>query len=278
MADQSPRTAIITGAGGSLGREYALLLARRGWNLAVADIDQASADATCDAVRQVGGEARAEQLDVTDADQWQELQGRLQQDWSQLDLLINNAGVSHSGAFESMELADWRRVLSINLDGTMLGCRTMVPWLIENRQGGHIINTASFAAMAQGPYMSAYNVSKSAVVSLSESLYTELVPQGVHVTVVCPWFFKSGLLDKGRVDADWLRRIADHFVETSSFTAADVAEDAIRAMEKKKLYSLVTRRAWRFWRIKRMVPQPFLNLVRKQFAKLRKQLEDQSAP
>ena len=123
--------------------------------------------------------------------------------------------------------------------------------------------------------MSAYNVSKSAVVALSESLYTELVPRGVYVTVVCPWFFQSGLLEKGRVDADWLRQIADHFVETSSFTAADVALDAIRAMEKKKLYALVTRRAWRFWRIKRFAPQAFLNLVRKQFARLRKKLEDQ---
>jgi NAD(P)-dependent dehydrogenase (short-subunit alcohol dehydrogenase family) len=275
MPDQPSRTAIITGAASGLGREYALLLAKRGWTLAVADIDPTGLQETCEVVRQAGGDARPEQLDVTDPEQWQALLGRLKQDWPQLDLLVNNAGVSHSGAFETMDLADWRRVLSVNLDGTMLGCHTMTPWLMENPQGGNILNTASFAAMAQGPYMSAYNVSKSAVVALSESLYTELVPHGVHVTVVCPWFFKSGLLEKGRVDADWLRGIADHFVETSSFTAADVAQDAIRAMEKKKLYALVTRRAWRFWRIKRLAPQSFLNLVRKQFARLRKKLEDQ---
>ena len=268
------RTAIITGAAGGLGREYARLLAQKGWCLSVVDIDPAGLDETCDIVRAAGGKSQPHQLDVTDPDQWQTLRTTLQRDWPKLDLLINSAGVSYSGAFETMELSAWRRVLSVNLDGTMLGCRTMAPWLIENPDSGNIINTASFAAIAQSPYMAAYNVSKSAVLALSESLYTELKPR-VHVTVVCPWFFQSGLLEKGRADAEWLARIADHLVEISPITAVDVARDAIRAMEKRKLHALVTRRGRRMWRIKRFAPQAFLNLVGRQFANLRKKMEDQ---
>ncbi|MEO1979810.1 MAG: SDR family NAD(P)-dependent oxidoreductase [Fuerstiella sp.] len=269
------RTAIITGAAGGLGREYSRILAHKGWNLAVVDIDPSGLDETCDIVRAAGGQAEPHQLDVTDAERWQTLLATLRQEWPKLDLLINSAGVSYSGAFETMDLSDWRRVLSVNLDGTMLGCHTMVPWLIENPDSGQIINTASFAAFAQSPYMAAYNVSKSAVVALSESLYTELTPR-VYVTVVCPWFFRSGLLEKGRADVEWLARLADHLVEISPITAADVAQDAIRAMEKRKLHALVTRRAWRMWRIKRCAPKAFLGLVRRQFAGLRKKFEDQS--
>jgi len=274
MSGKHGRTAIITGAAGGLGREYARILAQKGWNLAVVDIDPTALDETCDIVRAAGGESQPHQLDVTDPEQWRTLLATLQQGWPKLDLLINSAGVSYSGAFETMELSDWRRVLSVNLDGTMLGCRTMASWLIENSGSGHIINTASFAAIAQSPYMAAYNVSKSAVVALSESLYTELKPR-VHVTVVCPWFFRSGLLEKGRADTEWLARIADHLVEISPITAADVAQDAIRAMEKRKLHALVTRRGRRMWRIKRFAPQAFLNLVGRQFARLRRKIEDQ---
>lgn len=268
------RTAIITGAAGALGREYARILGQKGWDLAVVDIDPTGLDKTGDIVRAAGGECQFHQLDVTDPDEWQTLLANLRQTWPRLDLLINSAGVSHSGAFETMELSDWRRVLSVNLEGTMLGCRTMVPWLLENSESGQIINTASFAAIAQSPFMASYNVSKAAVVALSESLYTELKPR-VHVTVVCPWFFQSGLLEKGRADTEWLARVADHLVEISPITAADVARDAIRAVDKRKLHALVTRRGRRMWRFKRFAPQAFLNLVGKSFLALRNKFEDQ---
>jgi NAD(P)-dependent dehydrogenase (short-subunit alcohol dehydrogenase family) len=258
---------IITGGASGLGRAIALQLAREGWHLAIADINLPGAEETVKLLEQAGGSGQAEPLDVTDASQWQELSARLREQWPRLDLLVNNAGVAGAGLVGQFTLEDWKWVLDINLWNVIHGTHVFVDWLKSNPRQSHIINTASFAAIASAPGMAAYNVSKAAVVSLSETLYCELQGDGVGVTVICPEFFATNLLDKARFIDPSALKFAKRAFEKSSFTAEDVARGAIDAMKRKKLYVILPSAAKRRWYMKRLNPQWFLNQVTALMAK-----------
>jgi NAD(P)-dependent dehydrogenase (short-subunit alcohol dehydrogenase family) len=105
-------------------------------------------------------------------------------------------------------LEDWHWIVNINIWNAIHGCHTFVDWLKRNPRGGHLINTASLAAIGSFPGMAAYNLTKAAVVSLSETLHAELRPHGVGVTVLCPSFFPTSLLDSARFSTEHDRRMA----------------------------------------------------------------------
>jgi NAD(P)-dependent dehydrogenase (short-subunit alcohol dehydrogenase family) len=161
------KRAAITGAGSGLGRCMALELGADGWKVALADIDEERAEESATLVREAGGEALVVVCDVTQPEDLERLAEGVREAWGGLDLLVNNAGVAHGGVMERIPLEDWRWILDINLMGAVHGCRTFIPMLEEG--GGHIINVASMAGMASAPEMSAYNASKAALVSLSET-------------------------------------------------------------------------------------------------------------
>ncbi len=259
---------IITGGASGLGRAIALQLARDGWHLAIADINQTGAEETVKLVERGGGSGQAELLDVTNVSQWQALSTRLREQWPRLDLLVNNAGVAGAGLVGQFSLEDWKWVLDINLWNVIHGTHFFVDWLKANPSPSHIINTASFAAIASAPGMAGYNVSKAAVVSLSETLYCELKGDGVGVTVICPEFFATNLLDKARFVDPGALKFAKRAFEKSGFTAEDVARGAIDAMKRKKLYVILPSAAKRRWYMKRLNPQWFLNQVTALMAKM----------
>lgn len=261
-----PRTAMITGSAGGLGRAIALALARRGWHLALADVDQAGNAETAAQVAAAGGHGLALALDVTRQADWQAAHDRLRGLWPQLDLLANNAGVACAGEVGACPLDDWNWVLDTNLRGTLLGCHTFVAWLKKNPRGGHILNTASAAAFVAAPTMAAYNVSKAGVVTLSETLYAELAAQRVGVTVVCPGFFSTGLLEAARFQTDAQRRLAENLTRQARFSADDVAAAALAGVERKQLYVVLPARARRWWRMKRWFPAAFMRIVARRFA------------
>ncbi len=261
-----PHHALITGAGGGLGRALAEQLARRGWLIALADIDEELSAATLARVVECGGEGFAVKLDVTRAEQWEALRERLQGAWPHLDLLVNAAGVVGTGEVGRFSLADWNWVLQANLWGTILGCHTFVGWLRQNPRGAHIINTASMAGLASLPAMAAYNVSKAGVISLSETLYSELKAAGVGVTVLCPSFFSTGLLDRGRFDTPQQRSAAQNTMERARLTADDVARAALRAMERKQLYVVLPARVRFYWRLKRLLPNLVTRYIARKYA------------
>ena len=229
----------------------------------LADVDQAENQLTAEMVSGMGGHGEAVELDVSDSDQWRNLAERLRNEWDQIDLLVNNAGVAAQGEVGDLPLDRWQWVLDASLHGTINGCHTFVPWLKENPRGGHIINTASFAAFVSAPSMGAYNVAKAGVVSLSETLYGELRPHQVGVTVVCPAFFQTRLLDRGefRDEAAW--QIARDYTDNARLTAESVAKAAIRAMDRKRLYVVLRKRARWYWRAKRLFPTRFHKLLSK---------------
>jgi NAD(P)-dependent dehydrogenase (short-subunit alcohol dehydrogenase family) len=259
--------AIITGAASGLGRAIALRLARDGWHLAIADVNLAAAQETLDLVRRAGGDGQVERLDVSQEQEWAALAQRLETAWPQLDLLVNNAGVSGSGEVGEYPLENWRWMMSINLWGPIFGCHTMIPWLKRNPRGGHIINTSSLAAICSAPTMASYNVSKSGIVSLSETLYAELKKDRVGVTVLCPSFFHTNLLSISRMQTPEQLDLADRTMRAASFTADDVAAAAVRAMQRKRLYVILPLKGRIYWRLKRIIPEEFLWFVGQVFKK-----------
>jgi NAD(P)-dependent dehydrogenase (short-subunit alcohol dehydrogenase family) len=255
------RHALITGAASGLGRALAVRLARDGWHVAVCDVDAAGALETVSLVEQAGGTAQAERLDVTRPAEWESLRDRLRARWERIDLLVNNAGVSGAGEVGRFPLEDWQWILDVNLFGVIHGCHCFVEWLADNPDGSHIVNTASMAAVVSAPTMGGYNVSKAAVVSLSETLYAELLHRGVGVTVLCPGFVQTRLLDAGRWHRPELKSTAKAYFAEARITADDVAEAALRAIRRKQLYVVLPLRGRVFWRLKRLLPQWFMTRV-----------------
>ncbi len=256
-----PKYAIVTGAASGLGRAISLRLARDGWMIALADINTAGAEETRRLVIEAGGEARVERLDITQLNEWQALSARLQADWPRLDLLVSNAGIGGSGLVGEFSLEQWERMLQVNLWGGILGCHVLLEWMKRNAAGAHLIGTASFAAMACAPSMAAYNVSKAGTLALFETLYGELKPLGIGVTVICPLFFRTNLLKDWPAGSAAELSAAEFYTDSARFTADDVADAAVRAMHCKRLYVILGVKARWYWRLKRLLPQTFLNLI-----------------
>ncbi len=255
------KRAIITGAASGLGRALALRLAREGWEIAVCDLNEERSHEVLALVRQAGGEGRVEVFDCTKVENWQSLRERLQRDWNHLDLLCNNAGVAVSGDVGDSPLEDWRWIMDANLWNGIYGCHVMVPWMKQNPRGGHIINTASLAAIGSAPGMASYNVTKAGMLSLSETLYSELAPHNIGVTVLCPGFFKTNLLEHGRFGRPELKKMASKAFEQSDMTAEHVADAAYQAMLRKQLYVVMPRQGRIYWYLKRFSPRLFYKLL-----------------
>jgi NAD(P)-dependent dehydrogenase (short-subunit alcohol dehydrogenase family) len=264
---EPPRYALVTGAASGLGRALAVALARQRspagepWHIAICDIDAVGSDETLKLVVDAGGTGQVEPLDVTRAEDWQAVVARLSATWPSLDLLINNAGVAVSGDVGTLSLDDWRWSLEVNLHGVINGCHACVPWLKRNSSGAHLVNIASVAAFASAPTMAAYNVAKAGVVALSETLHAELSSSNVGVTVVMPGFFATKLLTRGRLAEESHREFVAKAMDRASFSADDVATATLRAIERRKLYVMLPRRARWLWRLKRLFPQAFMRLV-----------------
>ena len=174
-----------------------------------------------------------------------------------LDIVVNCAGIIKRGA--ELETEVFEQVIAVNLTGTMRVCAASRELLRQS--GGCIVNTASMAAVVSAPTMGGYNVSKAAVVSLSETLYAELLHRGVGVTVLCPGFVQTHLLDAGRWQRAELKATAKTYFAEARITADDVAEATLRAIRRRQLYVVLPLRGRVFWRLKRLLPQWFMTRV-----------------
>ena len=253
--------ALITGGGSGLGRAFSLELARQGWHIAVTDIDQDGCNETVRQILDFGGLAQAENLDVQDFHAWQNLKYTLQQTWPRIDLLINNAGVCAVGEFGSAPLDDFESVMRVNLYGVLYGCQSIIPWLKDSSRGGHIVNVSSIFGFVAAPSMGAYCSTKAAVVALSETLYSELRPHGIGVTVVAPGFFPSNLLQKGSFAEEAHQNIAKEYMDNAEITSEMVVAKTLKAMEKRRLYAVVGRKASLYWLLKRLLPTTMTKLA-----------------
>jgi NAD(P)-dependent dehydrogenase (short-subunit alcohol dehydrogenase family) len=265
----TPRHAIVTGGANGLGREFCLRLARDGWQIAIVDIDVAEAAETLRLVEELGGRGRVEVGDVTSIDVWHSLLDRLRSDWPRVDLLVNNAGMYASGFVGSLDLAEAERLIRLNLSSVLYGCHTFTPWLVEcaKSRPTAVINVASSFAFLCPSGMAPYNLSKAAVVALSETLHGELKPKSVGVTVVCPGPMPTRFIESASFNSDAFRQLTESYVRESTLDPAAVAVAALQASNRRQLYVVLGSDQKWYWRIKRFLPTTLLDRVARKVRK-----------
>ena len=217
---------LVTGAASGLGLALVEQLVGRGARVLATDVH---ADAPADLAALAGVTYLT--LDVTDDTHWARARDWVVEEWDGLDLLFNTAGVAAGGRIELTEMDQWQWIVDINLLGVARGCRTFTP-MMKQQGAGHIVNTASAAGLIHPPRMSEYNSVKAAVVALSETLFHELKPFGVQVSVICPTFFKTNLTASMRGKDESAQASAAKMIDGSSRTAADIARIAVEQVEK----------------------------------------------
>ena len=205
ISDFKNKTAVLTGAGSGFGLEMARIGARMGMNLVLVDVQQDALDKAAAEMRAAGAQVLARQVDVSNAAQMAALGQAVLETFGAPHLVFNNAGVGAGGLIWENSLKDWDWVLGVNVMGVVHGLRTFTPMMLEAAKAdpawhGHIVNTASMAGLLNPPNMGVYNVSKHAVVSMTESLFHDLslVTDQINASVLCPFFVPTGINQSGR--------------------------------------------------------------------------------
>jgi len=249
-------TAVITGAGSGFGLEASRIAARLGMNVVMADVQQDALDLAANEIKGLGAQVLPFKLDVAKADQVEALGAATFARFGAPTFVFNNAGVGGGGLIWEQSLKDWEWIVGVNLMGVAHGVRVFTPMMLEaaskdSAYEGHIVNTASMAGMLNAPNMGVYNVTKHAVVSLSETLYQDLrlVTDQVSASVLCPYFVPTGIHNSGRnrpadmkVDAKPTRSqliaqaMSSKAVSSGKVTAAMIAQKVFDAMAERQFY------------------------------------------
>jgi NAD(P)-dependent dehydrogenase (short-subunit alcohol dehydrogenase family) len=245
------KVAAVTGAASGLGRSMALAFAAEGMHVALADVDEKALKETEDAATRYGVRTFSMPVDVSKASDVDAFAGRTLKELKAIHLVCNNAGVSPLGAVWEASVADWQWILGVNLWGVIHGVRAFTPHLIAQNEG-HIVNTASVAGLISPPGSGAYNVTKHAVVTLSESLYHDLRERksAVGVSVLCPAYVPTGIVDSERnrpkdlpvseKSKETLAREAmlRKAVTSGKVSADQVAQAVVAAVKQERFYIL----------------------------------------
>ena len=254
MQSFAEKTAVVTGAGSGLGREFALLGAKLGMRLVLADVQQDALKQTEASAIALGADVLTQVCDVRHGDEVESLAHSAVQRFGSIHLVFNNAGVGAGGLIWESTQHDWEWVLGVNLWGVIHGVRVFTPIMLASEKSdptfqGHIVNTASMAGLLTPPAMGVYNVSKHAVVALTETLYHDLslIESSLGVSVLCPYFVPTGISQSESVrpsDAkpaepatrsqQLSQAMLEKAVTAGKVSAAEVAQmtfDAIRARQ-----------------------------------------------
>jgi NAD(P)-dependent dehydrogenase (short-subunit alcohol dehydrogenase family) len=265
MGMDQRRRVLITGAGSGLGRALAFRYAETGARVACADIRPERAAETARLITAFGVGAMALTVDVGDDSSFIALRDQVLAAWDGVDLVVNNAGVASAGPLLTTPLVDWRWMLDINLMGVVRGCKLFAPVMTE-QGAGRIINIASFAGLAGAPGLAAYATAKAGVIALSECMRAELHGSGVGVSVACPSFFQSNLLDSFRSPDPKSRKTVTRLMESSKVSAEQVAERIYAGAERGEFLILPTPDVSRSWRIKRWLPEWYFRRLMRRVA------------
>lgn len=250
------KTAVVTGAASGFGLELSRLAARAGMNVVMADVQTDALERAAEEVRGAGAQVLARRTDVSKAGDVEALAEATTQRFGVPHLVFNNAGVGGGGLIWESSVKDWEWVLGVNLWGVIHGVRVFTPLMLEAAGNdpdyeGHIVNTASMAGLLNAPNMGVYNVSKHAVVSLTETLYQDLhlVTDQVDCSVLCPYFVPTGIHESHRNRPPELaaatkptpsqmiaQAMSAKAVTSGKVTAAEVAQKVLDAVRDQRFY------------------------------------------
>lgn len=257
MNDLKGKTAVITGAASGIGRGLALALAKEGCTMLLADVNEAGLKQTSEMVQQAGGSSEVFLCDVSKLDDVMRMADRCFDAWGKVDVLINNAGVASAGYTGDIPIEDWQWIVSINFWGVVNGCHAFIPRM-KKQSGGHIVNVASFAGIFSCAEMAPYNASKAAVVSVSETLKSELAPYDIGVTVVCPTYIRTNLMESLRFTDEFQKTCAVVGMDHAKWTPEMIARRIVDAVKKNRMYVVPQISAKIIWWSKRISPSGFL--------------------
>jgi NAD(P)-dependent dehydrogenase (short-subunit alcohol dehydrogenase family) len=255
------KTAVLTGAGSGFGLECARIGAKLGMNIVLVDVqqdalDKATAEITAEAAK-YGGQVMSFRLDISKSAEVEAMGQAVFAKLGAPHFVFNNAGVGAGGLIWETTLKDWEWVLGVNVMGVAHGVRVFTPMMLEAAKKdpayqGHIVNTASMAGLLNAPNMGVYNVSKHAVVALTETLYQDLklVTDQISASVLCPFFVATGIAQSHRnkpgefVSSDAKptksqligQAMSDKAVGSGKVSAADVAQKVFDAIADDQFY------------------------------------------
>ena len=255
ITDFKNKTAVLTGAGSGFGLECARIGARLGMNLVLVDVQQDALDAATQELQAAGAQVLSFKLNVSNANEMEAMGAAVLARFGAPHLVFNNAGVGSGGLIWENSVKDWEWVLGVNVMGVAHGVRIFTPMMLEAAKQdaawhGHIVNTASMAGLLNAPNMGVYNVSKHAVVSLSETLYQDLslVTDQISASVLCPFFVATGISQSHRNRPTELRgsrptqsqmigqAMSEKAVSSGKVSAADVAQLVFDAVAVNQFY------------------------------------------
>jgi NAD(P)-dependent dehydrogenase (short-subunit alcohol dehydrogenase family) len=200
MKELSGKVAVVTGAASGIGRALAEHFASVGMRLVLADIEKAPLESVAAALRGAGSEVEATAIDVSEAGELEALAEHCTTHFGGAHVLCNNAGVAVGGAVWEVAIEDWSWVVGVNLFGVINGIHAFLPRMLASGEEGHIVNTASIAGLVSPGFFGPYNVTKHAVVTLSETLLAELTASDakIGVSVLCPGWVQTRLHEADR--------------------------------------------------------------------------------
>jgi NAD(P)-dependent dehydrogenase (short-subunit alcohol dehydrogenase family) len=217
---------LVTGAGSGLGEALTRAMRARGDQVLATDVSGHGGFET-------GAGAPSSttvKLDVTSDADWAAARAWVEGHWDGLDVLVNNAGIAGGGRIDVAEMGEWESIVEVNLLGMVRGCRTFTP-LLKRQGAGRIVNVASLAGLVHPPGMAPYNAVKAAVVALTETLGHELSAYGVTAHVVCPSYFRTNLLASLHAADEELGDVVRQLVDSSPFTADDIAGAVLAGLD-----------------------------------------------
>ncbi len=240
------RVAVVTGGAGGIGRALAEAFLQRGARVVLADVDPQALERTVADLRKDGGEVVGVVTDVTSRRSVEALAEEVRRQFGAVHLVCNNAGVAVFGPLREARHEDWEFAMAVNFWGVVHGIEVFLPWLLEQGQGGHILNTASMAGLVGMEWLGIYSASKFAVVGLSEALYRELKPLGIGVSVLCPMMVDTRInensvrLRPAALGAPGVEPLVPpaEAMKGSVIPPAEVAQRVVRGIERGDLYIL----------------------------------------
>jgi NAD(P)-dependent dehydrogenase (short-subunit alcohol dehydrogenase family) len=246
MKDLRDKVAVITGGASGIGLASAEALAREGAKLVLADVEAKALEAATAKLRASGADAIGVATDVTERKAVEALADATWKHYGRADIVFNNAGVAVAGPVTGMTHEDWRWVIDVDLWGVIHGVEAFVPRLVEQKQGGHVLATASFAGLVPNIGLGAYCVAKYGVVALMEVLHRELRAHEIGASVLCPMRVRTAIDASGRnrqvgyggPEAQHYPKIEDDQMAGRVIPVEDVAKLVLDGIRRNRLYLL----------------------------------------